>query len=263
MSTPPSLGNAPPSGSMVQCSRDLTFQGGCHLEHGYRIAASAYGSATVDAQESQYCEPSSHDDRAVLISKVLQLSSCPIISDPQVLAGSSNLVGHLSRESDIKDSFFVDHTRGYSDMQVHASDYITNHNTAIPPSYPGLLPPYALEQLSGYPQESGDVPVFGELDNSFAAPMMDLGPILSPHDGTAGQVTGPNAPWSQLPNSAAPPPQELQPLGDFAICNVPLPPNQGPFFNALHALLYTPGHQSLTPNQGSFCRLQQREYSAV
>lgn len=269
MSTPQSLGNAPPSWSTVQHSRDATFQGGCHLDNGYCIAASACGSAVVDAQESQYLEPS--DDRAVSISEALQLSSYPIVSDPQVLAASPNLVGHLSRESDSVqvalplghvagknrassiDSPFVDHTRGYSGMQVHASDYITNHNTALPPSYLSPLPPYAMEQSSGYPRVIGDVSTSGDLDNIFTAPMMGLGPVLSSHDGTAGQVTGPNAPWPWLPNSAAPPPQALRQSDDFAIGNVPLPPNQAPFFNMHHALQYIPGHQSLTsiPSQSN------------
>ncbi|KAI6022166.1 hypothetical protein PISMIDRAFT_680600 [Pisolithus microcarpus 441] len=153
MSPPPFLGNAPPGRSTVQHTRDLTLEGGRHFEHRYHTAASACRSATVDAQESQYLEPSSGDDCDVSISEVLQLSSCPIISTPQVLAGSSNLVGHLSGESDSVrvalllgyvagqnrassiDSPLVDHACGNWDVQGHVSDYIMNHDTTLPPSY--------------------------------------------------------------------------------------------------------------------------------
>ncbi|KAI5997465.1 hypothetical protein EDD15DRAFT_2245877 [Pisolithus albus] len=65
-------------------------------------------------------------------------------------------------------------------------------------------------------------------------------------------MTDSSAPWPRLPNSTVPPPQEPHPADDFAVSDVPLPPEQGPFFdtphptNPLHAPHYIPRHQSLT-----------------
>ncbi|KAI6020760.1 hypothetical protein BKA83DRAFT_231850 [Pisolithus microcarpus] len=84
-------------------------------------------------------------------------------------------------------------------------------------------------------------------------------PIPSHHDYTAGRMTGSNAPWPRLPNSAALPPREPHLSDDFAVGNVPPPPKEGPFFNtprptnSLHALQHIPEHQSLSriPSQSN------------
>ncbi|KAI6095922.1 hypothetical protein F5141DRAFT_624338 [Pisolithus sp. B1] len=97
-------------------------------------------------------------------------------------------------------------------MQDHASNYI--------------IPPYAIEQSSGCPQESGDVSTFGDLDNNFARHTMYLGPIPSLHDCTSGQVTGSDAPLPRLSNPLLPSFQELHPSDDFTTGNIPPQPEQ-------------------------------------
>ncbi|KAI5997477.1 hypothetical protein EDD15DRAFT_2410728 [Pisolithus albus] len=155
----------------------------------------------------------------------------------------------------IKDPRLVDLTYDFWITQDSASDFITNHVNTAPPLYTSPRLPHVAERPSGYPWESGDIPTFGDLDNSFAARTM--GPIPSLYDYPADQGTGPYEPWPRLSNSAAPPPQEPHPSDDFVIGNVPLPPHQGPFFNIphptdpLHAFQYVPGYQSLTPPQSN------------
>ncbi|KAI5992943.1 hypothetical protein EDD15DRAFT_2367706 [Pisolithus albus] len=235
-STPPfSLDHAPPSRSTVPHSQGLTH-------HGHHTAAS---------WDSQYLKLLSRGSRAVPIFEVPQSSSRPYISAPQVVPCSSDAALSLEffvdqhRPQSI-DPRMVDLTRDFWVTQGNASDFITNHVDTALPSYTSPRLPHVAEWPSGYPWESRDIPTFGDLDNSFAAPTM--GPIPSPHDCTAG----PNAPWPRLSNSAAPPPREPYPSDDFAIGNVPLPSNQGPFLNIshptnpLHALQYIPGHQPLT-----------------
>ncbi|KAI6117370.1 hypothetical protein EDD16DRAFT_1009103 [Pisolithus croceorrhizus] len=111
-------------------------------------------------------------------------------------------------------------------MQGHPSDYITSHDTTPPPSYTIPLLPYAVEQSLGYPQESGNVSTFGDLDSSFAGPTMGLGPIPSLRNCTPGQVISSGAPWSRLSNPLLPSFQELYPSDDFTIGDVPLPLEQ-------------------------------------
>ncbi|KAI6105109.1 hypothetical protein EV401DRAFT_1892979 [Pisolithus croceorrhizus] len=239
------LGHAPPSRSTVPHSRALTFQGSRHLDHRHYTAVSGYGSATVDARGSQCLKPSTGDDYAVSVSEALQLPGRPIIPTP-LLARSSDLTRYLCRESGsaqvalslgyvagqdrvssiIKDAPSVDHTRDYWVTQSYPSNYITNHNTTLPPSYTNPLPPYAVEQLSGYPQDSGNVSTFGDLGSSFAGPTTGLGPILSLHDRTSGQVISSDAPWSRLSNPLVPSFQELYPSDDFVIGNIPSLPKQ-------------------------------------
>ncbi|KAI6020673.1 hypothetical protein BKA83DRAFT_4494475 [Pisolithus microcarpus] len=225
------LGHASPSRSTLQHSRGLSFQGDCYLDHRHFTTPPGYGSATIDGRELRYLESSIGDDYSVSISEVLRLSSCPIILAPLLATLSSDLAGHLcgkldsaqdplssgyvfgeSRASAI-DSPLVDHTRGYCDIQGHASGYITN-------------PTYAIEQSSGYPQESGDLPASGNLDNSFAGPTMYLGPIPSLHDCTSGQVVGSDAPSSQLSNLLLPLLQDPPPSDDFDVGDIPLPPER-------------------------------------
>ncbi|KAI6095918.1 hypothetical protein F5141DRAFT_1155951 [Pisolithus sp. B1] len=97
-------------------------------------------------------------------------------------------------------------------MQGHGSGYVTN-------------PTYAIEQ-SGYPQKSGDVSTSGDLGNSFTGPTMYLGPIPSLHDCTSGEMIGSDVPWSRLSNALLPLRRELHPSGNFAIDNIPPPPEQ-------------------------------------
>ncbi|KIK22092.1 hypothetical protein PISMIDRAFT_11818 [Pisolithus microcarpus 441] len=225
------LGHASPSRSTLQHSRGLSFQGDCYLDHRHFTTPPGYGSATIDGRELRYLESSIGDDYSVSISEALRLSSCPIIPAPLPATLSSDLAGHLCGELDSAqdplssgyvfgksrasaiDSPLVDHTRGYCDIQGHASGYITN-------------PTYAIEQSLGYPQESGDLPTSGDLDNSFAGPTTYLGPIPSLHDCTSGQVIGSDAPSSQLSNLLLPLLQDSPPSDDFNVGDIPLPPER-------------------------------------
>ncbi|KAI6095924.1 hypothetical protein F5141DRAFT_624838 [Pisolithus sp. B1] len=228
-SAPSFLGHAPPSRSTVQHSQGLTCQGDCHLEHRHFTAPPGCGSATVDVRELRHLESSISEDYPISVSGVPQLSSCPITPTP-LLARSSALAGHLSRELNSAqvplslghiagqsnasiDSPLVDHTLGYRDIQGHASGYIMN-------------PTYAVEQWSGYPQESWDVSTFGDLDNSLAGPTMCLGPVPSLHNCTSCQVISSDAPRSWLSNPLFPSLQELHPLDDFTVGSIPTPPEK-------------------------------------
>ncbi|KAI6137323.1 hypothetical protein F5141DRAFT_1288819 [Pisolithus sp. B1] len=242
MTTPPFLGHAPPVSSTVQHSWGLTYEGDRHLEQRHYTTAPGCGSATVDALELQCLESWIRDGYSVSIS---ELPTCPVISAP-LLARNSSLVGYLSGEpgsaqlasssgyvtgenrasSIINDSPSVDHACGYWVMQDHASDCITNHDTALPLSFTSLLPPYTIEQSSGYPQESGDASTFGYLENNFTGPMAGLGSIPSLRDCTSGQVIGSDAPRSWISNPLLPSLQEPQPSKYFTCGNVPLPPEQ-------------------------------------
>ncbi|KAI6125588.1 hypothetical protein EDD16DRAFT_423811 [Pisolithus croceorrhizus] len=110
----------------------------------------------------------------------------------------------------------------------HTSNYITNLDSILSPSYTSPLPPYAIEQLSGYPRvrESGDVSAFGCLGNTSAGPTTGMGSIPSLHNCTSGQMTGSGPPWSLLSNPLLPSLQEWRPSDDFTIGNIPLPPEQ-------------------------------------
>ncbi|KAI6128546.1 hypothetical protein EV401DRAFT_893495 [Pisolithus croceorrhizus] len=77
-------------------------------------------------------------------------------------------------------------------MQGHASEYIMDRDTTLLPSYTNPLQFYVIGQTSGYPHESGDVSVFGDLDNSSAGPTVDLGPITSLRDRISGQEPHPS-----------------------------------------------------------------------
>ncbi|KAI6117397.1 hypothetical protein EDD16DRAFT_1896098 [Pisolithus croceorrhizus] len=173
----------------------------------------------------------------------LQLPSCPIIPAP-LLACNSNLVGYLSGEpgsaqlalssgyvaGEIRtpsiDSPLVDRTHSCWVMQGHASNYITNHDTTLPLSYTNPLQSFFIGQSSGYPQESGDVSIFGDLDNSFAGPTMNVGPIPSFHDSISGQVISSDASWSWPSNPPLPLPQEPRLADYFVRGDILLPQEQ-------------------------------------
>ncbi|KAI6104457.1 hypothetical protein EV401DRAFT_2079134 [Pisolithus croceorrhizus] len=142
----------------------------------------------------------------------------------------ASLLGCVTGEnralSIIKDFCLVDHARGYWDTQGHTSNCITNHDTTLPPSYTRPLPPYAIEQSSGYPQESGNISTCVDLDSSFSGPSMCLGPIPSSHHCTSGQVIGSDAPSSWLSSPLFPSLQGLHPSDDLTIGDNPLPPEQ-------------------------------------
>ncbi|KAI6137312.1 hypothetical protein F5141DRAFT_79529 [Pisolithus sp. B1] len=235
----PFLGHVPLSRLATRHSRDLACHGGCHLEHRHCTAASGYRSATVDAREAQCLEPLTGDGSVVSAS---ELPSRPLIPTPQVLAHSSDLAGRLGRERSARvalspgyvagqnrassiGSSLVDRTRHCRVTQDHTSDYITNHDTTLPPSYTNPLPPYAVGQSSGYPQHGRDVSAFGDLGNSFAGPTIGLSPAPL-HNYTSGQVIDSDVPWSQLSNPLFPSLQQPHPSDDFAIGNIPLPPEQ-------------------------------------
>ncbi|KAI6094243.1 hypothetical protein EV401DRAFT_1312312 [Pisolithus croceorrhizus] len=111
-------------------------------------------------------------------------------------------------------------------MQGYASDCIANHDTTVPPPYASPLQSYVIGQLLGYPEKSGDVSIFGGLDNSFAGPTMDMGFIPSFHDCTSGRVIGLDVPWSWISNLPLPSLQELHPSDYFTRGVIPLPPEQ-------------------------------------
>lgn len=154
------------------------------------------------------------------LPQALQLSSVPT---PLLATLSSDLCGELDSAQDPLLSGYiagqnraspiysplVDHTRGYSDIQGHAYSY----------------PTYAIEQSSGYPQETGGVSS-EDLDDSFAGPTTYLGPIPSLHDYTSGQVIGSDAPSSQLSDPLLPLLQDPPSLGDFNVGDIPVPPEQ-------------------------------------
>ncbi|KAI6117410.1 hypothetical protein EDD16DRAFT_1707739 [Pisolithus croceorrhizus] len=185
----------------------------------------------------------SADSQFVLVMVLLSpLPSRPLIPTPQVLAHSSDLAGRLGRERSARvalspgyvagqnrassiGSSLVDRTRHCRVTQDHTSDYITNHDTTLPPSYTNPLPPYAVGQSSGYPQHGRDVSAFGDLGNSFAGPTIGLSPAPL-HNYTSGQVIDSDVPWSQLSNPLFPSLQQPHPSDDFAIGNIPLPPEQ-------------------------------------
>ncbi|KAI6125194.1 hypothetical protein EV401DRAFT_1131341 [Pisolithus croceorrhizus] len=228
MTTPPFLGRALPARSTVQHSWGLTYQGDRHLEHRHYTTVPGYGSATVDAREPQCLESWIGDAYSVSISEALQLPSCPIIPAP-LLACNSNLVGYLSGEPG---SAQLALSSGYVAGEIrtpsigHASNYITNHDTTLPLSYTNPLQSFFIGQSSGYPQESGDVSIFGDLDNSFAGPTMNVGPIPSFHDSISGQVISSDASWSWPSNPPLPLPQEPRLADYFVRGDILLPQEQ-------------------------------------
>ncbi|KAI6159363.1 hypothetical protein EDD17DRAFT_1898775, partial [Pisolithus thermaeus] len=228
MSTPPFLGHAPPVRSTVQHSWGLTYEGDHHLEQRYHTSAPGCGSATVDGWESQCLESWIRDGYSVSIFEALQLPSCPGISAP-LIARNSSLVGYLSGELGsaqlaLSSGYPAGENRASS--TDHASDCITNHDTALPLSFTSLLPPYTIEQSSGYPQERGDVSTFGYLENDFTGPMAGLGSIPSLRDCTSGQAIGSDAPRSGISNPLLPSLQEPHPSNHFTCGKIPLPPEQ-------------------------------------
>ncbi|KAI6022232.1 hypothetical protein PISMIDRAFT_18422 [Pisolithus microcarpus 441] len=225
MTTLPILGRAPPIRSTVQRSWGLPCQGDCNLEHKHYTTVPGYGSATVDTQEPK---SSTGDGYSVSVPEALQLPNCPIIPAPLPTCNSGP-VGCLSGEPvtaqvALSLGFVAGENRASS--IAHTSDYIANHDTTLPPSYTSLLPPYAIEQLSGHPRESGDVSTFGYLDNNFAGLTTGPGSILSLRDRTSGQVIGLDAPWPWISNLLLPSLQEPHPLGNFTHGDIPLPPAQ-------------------------------------
>ncbi|KAI5997454.1 hypothetical protein EDD15DRAFT_2194527 [Pisolithus albus] len=158
----------------------------------------------------------------------LQLPSYPIIPTPLPTCNSGP-VGYLSGEpatAPVALSLgYVTGENGASSIG-HTSDYTTNHNITLPPSYTSLLPPYAVEQLSGHPWESGDVSTFGYLDNNFAGLTAGPNSILSLRDRTSGQVIGVDAPWPWILNLLLPSLPEAHPLDNFTHGIIPLPPAQ-------------------------------------
>ncbi|KAI6020676.1 hypothetical protein BKA83DRAFT_512379 [Pisolithus microcarpus] len=236
------LGHASPTRPTLQHSHEgFPCQGDCHLDHGDFATLPGYGSATIDGRELRYLGSSIGDDYSFSDTEALQLSSVPT---PPLATLSSDLCGELDSAQDplssrcvvgesrasaivsstcdiypscpfmqIKDSPLVDHTRGYCDIQGHASGYIAN-------------PTYVIERSPGYPQETGDVSTSGDPDNSFAGPTTYLGPVPSLHDCTSGQAIGSDVPSSQLSDLLLPLLQDPPLLDDFNVGHIPLPPEQ-------------------------------------
>ncbi|KAI6096329.1 hypothetical protein EDD16DRAFT_1673546 [Pisolithus croceorrhizus] len=242
MSIPSFLGHTLPSRSTVQRSRDLIFQGHCHLEHRDLTAVPGRGSATVDEREPHYLQSSTGDGYAISTSEVLQFPTGSTTPAP-LLACYSSLVGHPSgepygaqvassssyaakenRASYIdSDSPLVDPARVYWARQDHPSDYMTNRENTFPLSYTSPLLSYATEQSAG-PQESA-VPASEDLDKNFAGPTLDPGPVHSPRSRTSGQAIDSDAIWSRLSNPLPLSLQEPHPPDDFMVNNN-LPPEQ-------------------------------------
>ncbi|KAI6094247.1 hypothetical protein EV401DRAFT_2050569 [Pisolithus croceorrhizus] len=228
MPTSPYPGPASPIRSTVQHPQGLTCQGDHHVEHRQYNVAPSQGSAGVSAREPQCLDSSTGDAYSVRISEELELPSCPIIPAP-LLACNSSLVGYLSVEpSSAQVPLSLGYAAGENSASFigHTSNYMTNHNTTLPPSCTSLLPPFAIEQSSGRPQESGDVSTFGYLDNDLTGPTTCLGSVPSLRGRASGQTIGSGAPWSSLSNSLLPSLPGAHPLDDFAISSIPLPPEQ-------------------------------------
>ncbi|KAI6022215.1 hypothetical protein PISMIDRAFT_689254 [Pisolithus microcarpus 441] len=226
MTTPPFLGRAPPIRSTVQHSWGSACRGDCHLEHKHHTTVPRYEFATVDGREPQCLESSTGDGYSVSVPRALQLPSCPIIPAPLPTFNSSP-AGCICGEPDTAQ---VPLSLGYyvaSEKSIgHTSDYITNHDTTLFPSYTSLLPSYAIEQSSGHLRESEDISTFGYLDSNFAGPTMGPGSIPSLCDRTSGQVIGLDAPWPWIADPLLPLLQEPHPLDNFTYGNIPLPPEQ-------------------------------------
>ncbi|KAI6125182.1 hypothetical protein EV401DRAFT_1939652 [Pisolithus croceorrhizus] len=228
MSTSPHPGPAPPIRSTVQHPQGLTCQGDHHVEHRQYNAAPSQGSAGVGAREPQCLDSSTGGAYSVRISEALRLPSYPIIPAP-LLARNASLVGYLSVEpGSAQVALSLGYVAGENSASFigHTSNYITNHNTTLPPSYTSLLPPFAIEQSSGHPQESGDDSTFGYLDNDLTVPTTCLGSVPSLRGRASGQMIGSGAPWSSLSNPLLPSLPEAHPSDDFTISSIPLPPEQ-------------------------------------
>ncbi|KAI5992931.1 hypothetical protein EDD15DRAFT_2440996 [Pisolithus albus] len=181
--------------------------------------------------------PNSADSQFGLAMVILPpFQSCKQLSIDLVILSPHTGTAQVARSLDyvdgnrvsaiIKDFPLVDHARGYRVTLGHTSDYITNHDSFLPPSYSSLLLPYAIEQSSGHLRESGEVSTFGYLDNNSTGPTVGPGFVRSLRNRTPGGVVGSDAPWPWISDPLPPSLQKLHPLDDVTYGNIPLAPEQ-------------------------------------
>ncbi|KAI5994223.1 hypothetical protein EDC04DRAFT_1241183 [Pisolithus marmoratus] len=119
----------------------------------------------------------------------------------------------------------VDRGSDHWGSRYRASDHVTNLNVPLSSTHSRLLPRYAIEQSSGYPQENGNIPTFEDLDYySSAGPTMDLDSISPFHDHLSGQEIDTNTSRFWLSSPLLPSHWGL-PLSDELEGDSPPPPD--------------------------------------